>query len=913
LVLLLSSFAVGAEPSPASAQGTAPRYVEFQASSDHNSTLADGRAVVSAYQIEFALEGAAAPFQLANIGKPVPASDGKILHDLSNTPVAWPVAGGTYTVRVTATGPTGEGRSAPSAPFVVGSDTGIYDVGPGQPLATLADVPWDTLAPGSLVRIQWRAEPYRHKWLIATSGTASAPIVIQGVPSATGDLPVVDGAGATTARSPAFAGEQLGVIAVAPATATAAPPAHVVIERLEIRGARPGNTFVASDGRATPYGAGAASIYVENGEDIIVRDCVLHDSAQGLVVASTGGGAARAVQVTGNYFYGNGTLGVTTDHNVSTEAIGVVFEANRFGPLQPGALGHGLSDRSAGTVVRANWIEGGDREVDLADARSAVVRVDPGYREAFVYGNVILEPAASDSPVIVGYGGDPGTSQPRQGVLHFYNNTVVSGRINGTTLLQLPTNAESADVRNNIVSTPGGELAIAHGAGVINVGRNWFTAGYQPTTGTFTGTLADGGLVVTGTTPGFVDASQQDFSLAAFSPAIDLASDLADAVPAEHRAMAQYVRHRRATPRAVLGRLDLGAFEAGTTAPSTQAASGRVVDNTGTPVAGVVVALSGAVSASTTTGTDGIYVLGGIPRGGTVSVTPSLANHTFSPAGRSFANVTNDVVADFVATALPNAAPAVALTAPAHGATYTAPASVTLNATASDADGTVARVAFYRDATLVSTDTSAPYQATLTGLTAGSYTLSAAAVDDRGATTTSPPVVITVAAPTSIALAPVADTYVRGGRSAGANYGTATPLYVQRSNRSDLIRQSFLIFDVSAVGPSQRALLRLSARLETASSKAIQIGAYAVANTGWSETGVTYSTRPAIGTRLATFAVASTTASQVDVDVTAYVQAERAAGRTRVAFGLLGASNTTTAVSFPSREAASDPPRLVVQ
>lgn len=31
-----------------------------------------------------------------------------------------------------------------------------YDVGPGQPLAAIADVPWESLMPGDTVRIHWR-------------------------------------------------------------------------------------------------------------------------------------------------------------------------------------------------------------------------------------------------------------------------------------------------------------------------------------------------------------------------------------------------------------------------------------------------------------------------------------------------------------------------------------------------------------------------------------------------------------------------------------------------------------------------------------------------------------------------------------------------------------------------------------
>jgi hypothetical protein len=84
-----------------------------------------------------------------------------------------------------------------------------------------------------------------------------------------------------------------------------------------------------------------------------------------------------------------------------------------------------------------------------------------------------------------------------------------------------------------------------------------------------------------------------------------------------------------------------------------------------------------------------------------------------------------------------NPPPAVSLTAPAAGATYTAPASVTVTATASDTGGSVTKVDFYAGTTLIGTDTTSPYSATWSNVAAGTYVLTAVARDNLGATTTS--------------------------------------------------------------------------------------------------------------------------------------------------------------------------------
>ena len=101
-----------------------------------------------------------------------------------------------------------------------------------------------------------------------------------------------------------------------------------------------------------------------------------------------------------------------------------------------------------------------------------------------------------------------------------------------------------------------------------------------------------------------------------------------------------------------------------------------------------------------------------------------------------------------VTVAATNLAPSTSITSPAAGTSFRWNDQVTISATASDPDGTIARVEFYRadGATLLGTDASAPYSYRWKGPPAGTHLLRAKAYDNRGAVTTSAAVSIAVRA-----------------------------------------------------------------------------------------------------------------------------------------------------------------------
>ncbi len=442
-----------------------------------------------------------------------------------------------------------------------------YHVGDGQPLATISAVPWQSLMPGDTVWIHWRTTPFREKWVIGRQGTAGSPISVRGVPGPGGERPIIDGQSATTPPQLNFWNEGRSVIKVGGSNTPDNTVAQwIVIEGLDVRGARLPNTYTGDDNLVHTYSQNAAAIHVELGEHIIIRDCIIRDSGNGVFVSSVAEDVSRDITIEGNYIHSNGNSGSIFEHNTYTAAIGIVYQYNRFGPLLSGAGGNNLKDRSAGMIVRYNWIEGGNRQLDLVDAEdSTVIRDDPGYARTDVYGNILIEPAGAGNKQIIHYGGDSGTlGDYRKGMLYLYHNTIVSTRTDSTTLMRLSTNDEHCDARDNIiyVTTAGNGLALLDSSGVLDFKRNWLKPGYVSSFGGLTGTINNDGTSITGASPGFVNEVGQDFSLIAGSTCVDVAITLHPNVFPGGAVVRQYVKHQTSQARTVSGvASDLGAFE----------------------------------------------------------------------------------------------------------------------------------------------------------------------------------------------------------------------------------------------------------------------------------------------------------------------------------------------------------------
>lgn len=354
----------------------------------------------------------------------------------------------------------------------VGSGTD-YRVGPGQDYENINDVPFETLVGGDTVRIFWREGAYHEKLMIGGQGSADQPIRVCGVPGPEGQLPVIDAKDATSRPEVEFPfeGHQVrGGIVMGhrysdPYEQT---PGPFVLEGLAITGADEGNSFTDVTGATQAYAAFAAGVFVQRGTGIVIRGCEVYGNANGLFIGSTGGDdATRDVLIESNYIHDNGSLTAEFVHNVYNEAIGVTYQFNYLGSPRKGengVRGNNIKERSAGVVIRYNWIEDGAHLIDLVDAQEAQQTTVPlpEFHESFVYGNVLMRNGVNSA--MVHYGGDSGIFDTyRKGTLHAFNNTFVvvnDGQTNYTAqaFYELSTNEEALSSRNNVyyaTQTPG--------------------------------------------------------------------------------------------------------------------------------------------------------------------------------------------------------------------------------------------------------------------------------------------------------------------------------------------------------------------------------------------------------------------------------------------------------------------------
>jgi uncharacterized delta-60 repeat protein len=175
-----------------------------------------------------------------------------------------------------------------------------------------------------------------------------------------------------------------------------------------------------------------------------------------------------------------------------------------------------------------------------------------------------------------------------------------------------------------------------------------------------------------------------------------------------------------------------------------------------------------------------------------------------------------------------------------------------------------------------------------------------------GKGTTPPP-------PAATTLTDTADTYIQDGSTADTNFGAATQLLVKKSSTTGQNRETYLKFDLSSLSTVNSVKLNLFGALNNTDSPSLVTQVFSIADNSWLETGITWNKRRTPGaTALASATITGTTPAMYSFDVTAYIKAQLAAGIKTVSFVLINSANTSPAVIFNSKEAASNKPTLTV-
>jgi len=124
------------------------------------------------------------------------------------------------------------------------------------------------------------------------------------------------------------------------------------------------------------------------------------------------------------------------------------------------------------------------------------------------------------------------------------------------------------------------------------------------------------------------------------------------------------------------------------------------------------------------------------------SVAPG--NYTISARATDNVGATTSTSAVSVSVSAANVLPVVTITSPANNANFPLNSSITITATSSDSDGTVTKVEFYSGVTKLGEDLTSPYSFVWASVGAGTYTITAKATDNVGATATTPARTVTV-------------------------------------------------------------------------------------------------------------------------------------------------------------------------
>jgi len=236
--------------------------------------------------------------------------------------------------------------------------------------------------------------------------------------------------------------------------------------------------------------------------------------------------------------------------------------------VHDGRGGNNVKSRAERNEIYSNWIEGAlYHEVELIGPEGE----DPERKreDSDVVGNVLWKTRDS---YVTRIGGD--RTADTNGRYRFVNNTIVVA--GGRAVFRAFDGIESVEMTNNVLYRPGGGVRVLEdedakwhtGSQVIAGSHNWISAGSTAIPPAWVGTIS-------GTDPGFVDVAARDVRPRPGGPLVNAGTSVTSlskqfpfpsplAVPAFTPPRHALAEVGVAPPRAVVGVIDIGAFELGT-------------------------------------------------------------------------------------------------------------------------------------------------------------------------------------------------------------------------------------------------------------------------------------------------------------------------------------------------------------
>ena len=404
----------------------------------------------------------------------------------------------------------------------------VIEVGVGKQYEEIHNIPLSDLVKNTLIKIFYREEPYRTRVFVDVIGNENEKIRFQGIPNEEEILPVITFENATSWGNTIDSTLETGSAFVVLGT-WSNKPAWIDIVNLHIKDA--------------PY----AGIWAK-GDHISVKGCILENNANGVFFQAANQlliEISTYILIEGCKFLKNGTINGWLHHNIYTQGMHTLIQFNNIEQLKDEAFGASLKDRSSHTTIRYNKINTSARTLDLVEPEDTndVLTSDANWDDVYVYGNLLVNkkvPVNGAGVNMIHYGYDNSPTYRREGVLYFYNNTVVVERSDNpwrVNIFDVNSTNSKVEFSNNIVYAKGMQTFYVFrsnntdNAGDINFGKSFFSIhntqnNWELTEGSGSYNVSGQENIDEGDNPGFVNMENENYNLTSNSPCVNNGENL---------------------------------------------------------------------------------------------------------------------------------------------------------------------------------------------------------------------------------------------------------------------------------------------------------------------------------------------------------------------------------------------------